>query len=368
MQFNDLGAQMARIRPQVDAGIARVLDHGKFILGPEVAELEEQLAAFVGVPHCISCANGTDALQIAFMALGIGHGDEVITPGFTYIATAEAAAVLGAKPVYVDIDPITYNLDPALIEAAITPRTRAIVAVSLYGQCADFDAINAIADRHGIAVVEDAAQSFGATYRGRRSGALSTIATTSFFPSKPLGCYGDGGALFTADVDLAKSLRRIARHGQDGRYNHVVIGMNSRLDTVQAAVLLAKMSIFDDEIELRQQVADGYAAEFSRAGLNIAPTVAEGNTSVWAQYTVRVPNRAAVQAALSAAGIPSVVHYPAPLNRQPAVADPHAVLPVGDQAASEVLSLPMHPYLARAEQARIVDALADALHAAAAAA
>jgi UDP-2-acetamido-2-deoxy-ribo-hexuluronate aminotransferase len=363
MQFNDLGAQMARIRPQVDAGIARVLDHGKFILGPEVAELEERLAAFVGVPYCISCANGTDALQIAFMALGIGHGDEVITPGFTYIATAEAAAVLGAKPVYVDIDPVTYNLDPALIEAAITPRTRAIVAVSLYGQCADFDAINAIADRQGIAVIEDAAQSFGATYRGRRSGALSTIATTSFFPSKPLGCYGDGGALFTADSELAKSLRRIARHGQDGRYNHVVVGMNSRLDTVQAAVLLAKMEIFDDEIGLRQQVANGYATELARAGLDLAPTVVEGNTSVWAQYTVRVPNRAKVQAALSTAGIPSVVHYPAPLNRQPAVADPHVELPVGDQAASEVLSLPMHPYLSSGEQARIVDALSEALSA-----
>lgn len=363
MQFNDLGAQMARIRPQIDASIARVLDHGKFILGPEVGELEEQLAAFVGVPHCISCANGTDALQIAFMALGIGHGDEVVTPGFTYIATAEAAAVLGAKPVYVDIDPITYNLDPALIEAAITPRTRAIVAVSLYGQCADFDAINAIADRHNIAVVEDAAQSFGGTYRGRRSCALSTIATTSFFPSKPLGCYGDGGALFTADAELATSLRRIARHGQDGRYNHVVVGMNSRLDTVQAAVLLAKMTIFDEEIGLRQQVADGYAAEFARANLDFAPIVVEGNTSVWAQYTVRVSNRAHVQAELSAAGIPSVVHYPAPLNRQPAVADPDAVLPVGDQAASEVLSLPMHPYLAREEQVRIVDVLKEALRA-----
>src|SRR3546814_921748 len=292
MQFNDLGAQMARIRPQVDAGIARVLDHGKFILGPEVAELEEHLAAFVGVPHCISCANGTDALQIAFMALGIGQGDEVVTPGFTYIATAEAAAVLGAKPVYVDIDPITYNLNPALIEAAITPRTRAIVAVSLYGQCADFDAINAIADRYGITVIEDAAQSFGATYRGRRSCALSTIATTSFFPSKPLGCYGDGGALFTADAKLARSLRRIARHGQDGCYNHVVVGINSRLDTVQAAVLLAKMAIFEEEIDLRQRVADGYAAEFARAGLDLAPKVREGHTSVWAQYTVRVPKRA----------------------------------------------------------------------------
>ncbi len=361
MQFNDLGVQMARIRSTVDAGIARVLDHGKFILGPEVAQLEAELAAFVGVPHCISCANGTDALQIAMMALDIGHGDEVITPGFTYIATAEAAAVLGARPVYVDIDPITYNIDPNLIETAITPRTKAIVAVSLYGQCADFDAINMIAERHGIPVIEDAAQSFGASYKGRKSGALTTIATTSFFPSKPLGCYGDGGALFTADADLAHRLRSIARHGQEGRYNHVRVGMNSRLDTVQAAILLAKMSIFPEEIGLRQAVADEYARAFARVGLDIAPTVVDGNESAWAQYTVRVPDRASVQAAFAAAGIPTVVHYPAPLNRQPAVADHDAVLPVGDLAANEVLSLPMHPYLQPEQQARIAAVLADAL-------
>lgn len=361
MHFNDLGAQMARMRTDIDTSIARVLDHGRFILGPEVEQVEAELATFVGVSNCISCANGTDALQIAMMALGVGHGDEVITPGFTYIATAEAAAVLGAKPVYVDIDPVSYNLDPNLIAAAITPRTRAIVAVSLYGQCADFDAINSIAAEHGIAVIEDAAQSFGATYRGRRSGGLTTVATTSFFPSKPLGCYGDGGAIFTTDADLALQMRRIARHGQAGRYNHVCVGMNSRLDTIQAAILLVKLKAFPEELRLRQDVADGYARAFARVGLDLAPTILSGNESAWAQYTIRVSRRDVVQATLADAGVPSVVHYPAPLNRQPAVADPAAVLPVGDRMAEEVLSLPMHPYLQPDQQMQVATALAEAL-------
>lgn len=252
IEFIDLKAQQTRIKDKIDAGIQRVLAHGQYILGPEVAELEEKLADFVGAKYCITCANGTDALQIAQMALGIGPGDEVITPGFTYIATAETVALLGAKPVYVDIDPRTYNLDPTLLEAAITPRTKAIIPVSLYGQCADFDAINAIAAKYGIPVIEDAAQSFGATYKGKRSCNLTTIACTSFFPSKPLGCYGDGGAIFTNDDELAVVLRQIARHGQDRRYHHVRVGVNSRLDTLQAAILLPKLEIFEDEIQLRQ--------------------------------------------------------------------------------------------------------------------
>ena len=260
IEFIDLKAQQARIKVQLDAAIARVLQHGQYILGPEVVELEEKLAAYTGAKHCITVANGTDALQIAQMALSIGPGDEVITPGFTYIATAETVALLGAKPVYVDIDPRTYNLNPALLQAAITPRTKAIIPVSLYGQCADFDAINAIAAQHGIPVIEDAAQSFGATYKGRKSCSLSTIACTSFFPSKPLGCYGDGGAIFTNDDALAKVMRQIARHGQDRRYHHVRVGVNSRLDTLQAAILLTKLSIFDEEMALRQQVAERYAA------------------------------------------------------------------------------------------------------------
>ena len=345
--FVDLAAQQDRLRPQIEAGIARVLAHGKYILGPEVDELEDRLAAYTGAEHCISCANGTDALQIALMAVGVGPGDEVITPGFSYIATAETAAILGARPVYVDIDPVTYNMNPELLDAAITSRTRAIIPVSLYGQPADYDAINAIAERHGIPVIEDGAQSFGATYKGRKSCNLTTIGCTSFFPSKPLGCYGDGGAIFTSDPELGKVIREIARHGQDRRYHHVRVGVNSRLDTIQAAILLAKLPILDDEIAARQRVADAYSAALAPLGL-VTPSVAMGCASAWAQYTVRVADRDAIQARLKEAGIPSTVHYFLPLNQQPAVADTTAKLPHGDKAAQEVMSLPMHPYLGSA--------------------
>jgi len=358
--FVDLAAQQDRLRKDIDAGIARVLAHGQYILGPEVAELEERLATHCGAAHCITVANGTDALQIALMALGVGPGDEVITPGFSYIATAEAVALLGASVVYVDIDPVTYNLDPALLEAAITPRTRAIIPVSLYGQPADFDAINAIAVRHGLPVIEDGAQSFGATYRGRKSGNLGTIGCTSFFPSKPLGCYGDGGAVFTSDPDLGRAIRQIARHGQEKRYYHVRVGVNSRLDTIQAAILLPKLAILDDEIAARQRVAEAYDAALGNSGIT-TPRIAAGSTSAWAQYTVRVQNRPAVQAALTAAGIPTAVHYPLPLNRQPAVADARAVLPAGDKAADEVISLPMHPYMDGATMTRVSEAVARAV-------
>jgi len=342
--FIDLAAQQARIKDRIDAGIAGVLAHGQYILGPEVAELEDRLATYTGADHCISCANGTDALQIALMALDVGPGDEVITPGFTYIATAETVALLGAKVVYVDIDPASYNIDPALIEAAITPRTKALIPVSLYGQCADFDAINAIAARHGLPVIEDGAQSFGASYKGRKSGNLTTIGCTSFFPSKPLGCYGDGGAIFASDPDLAKTIRQIARHGQDRRYHHIRVGMNSRLDTLQAAILLPKLDILDDEIAARQRVADSYDAALRPLGID-TPEVAQHNVSAWAQYTIRVDNRDQVQTALKTAGVPTAVHYPLPLNCQPAVADAGAHLPHGDRAAEEVISLPMHPYM-----------------------
>jgi UDP-2-acetamido-2-deoxy-ribo-hexuluronate aminotransferase len=358
MQFIDLAAQQVRIKDKIDAGIQRVLAHGQYILGPEVTELEEKLAAFAGTRHCITCANCTDALQIAQMAFGVGPGDEVITPGFTYIATAETVAVLGAKPVYVDIDPKTYNLDPEKLEAAITPRTKAIIPVSLYGQCADFDAINAIANKHGIPVIEDAAQSFGATYKGMRSCNLSTVATTSFFPSKPLGCYGDGGAIFTNDDELAVILRQIARHGQDRRYHHLRIGINSRLDTLQAAVLLPKLEILTEEISLRQSVAEQYSKALSASAV-ITPTVEKHNTSAWAQYTLQLKNRDAVQESLKQQGIPTAVHYPIPLNRQPAVADSRAVLPVGDNAADSVLSLPMHPYLQSNDIKKIVQAILE---------
>lgn len=357
MEFIDLKSQYQRLKPQIDAAIQRVLEHGQYILGPEVAELEEKLANYTGAKYCISVANGTDALQIAMMALGIGPGDEVITPGFTYIATAETVVLLSAKPVYVDIDERTYNLDPALIEAAITPRTKAIIPVSLYGQCADFDAINTIAARHGIPVIEDAAQSFGASYKGRKSCNLSTIACASFFPSKPLGCYGDGGAIFTSDEELAKVIRQIARHGQDRRYHHVRVGVNSRLDTVQAAILLPKLSIFDSELEQRQFVAKRYANLLTEVGVASIPLVMPHNVSAWAQYTVRVRDRSALQKSLSDAGVPTAVHYPIPLNRQPAVADTAARLPVGDAVAEEALSLPMSPYLETQDQDCIISVL-----------
>nr|WP_218953036.1 DegT/DnrJ/EryC1/StrS family aminotransferase [Pseudomonas sp. BMW13] len=350
------------IKDKIDANIQRVLAHGQYILGPEVDELEEKLATFVGAKYCISVANGTDALQIAQMALGIGPGDEVITPGFTYIATAETVALLGAKPVYVDVDPRTYNLDPQSLEAAITPRTKAIVPVSLYGQCADFDAINTIAVRHGIPVIEDAAQSFGAMYKGKRSCNLSTIACTSFFPSKPLGCYGDGGAIFTNDDELAKVMRQIARHGQDRRYHHIRVGVNSRLDTLQAAILLPKLEIFSRELELREQVSQSYSRLLQEAGI-ATPFIEAHNFSAWAQYTVQIANREQVQERLKAANIPTAVHYPIPLNRQPAVKDDAVRLPVGEALAQRVMSLPLHPYLDDASQRFIIKTLQESLDA-----
>ena len=358
IEFIDLKAQQVRLKDQINTAIQCVLAHGQYILGPEVDELEEKLATYTGAKYCITCANGTDALQIAQMALGIGPGDEVITPGFTYIATAETVALLGAKPVYVDIDRRTYNLDPNLLEAAITPRTKAIIPVSLYGQCADFDAINAIAAKHGIPVIEDAAQSFGASYKERKSCNLSTIACASFFPSKPLGCYGDGGALFTNNDELAIVMRQIARHGQDRRYHHIRVGVNSRLDTIQAAILLTKLAAFEEEIALRQQVAANYDRLLNKAGFDTTPYIDSRNISVFAQYTVRVANREHVQARLKAAGIPTAVHYPIPLNKQPAVIDASCQLPIGDAVAEQVLSLPMGAYLSGADQEKIVAELA----------
>jgi UDP-2-acetamido-2-deoxy-ribo-hexuluronate aminotransferase len=360
MQFVDLKSQYRRLKAEIDSGIQRVLDHGQFILGPEVYELEEKLAAYTGAKYCISVANGTDALQIALMALDVGQGDEVITPGFTYIATAEVVALLGAKPVYVDVDARTYNLDPALLEAAITPRTKAIIPVSLFGQCADFDTIDAIAGRYGIPVIEDAAQSFGAAYKGRKSANLSLIACASFFPSKPLGCYGDGGAIFTSDEELAKVMRQIARHGQERHYYHVRVGVNSRLDTIQAAVLLSKLAVLDEEIAERQRVAADYDKALHAIGVETTPYVEPHNVSAWAQYTIRVPDREDMREQMKARGIPTAVHYPLPLNKQPAVADPSVHLPVGDRIAQEVLSLPMHPGLSADAIGKVVAAISAA--------
>ncbi|WP_417412003.1 DegT/DnrJ/EryC1/StrS family aminotransferase [Hoeflea sp.] len=361
MQFIDLKGQYQRLKDQIDSGVQRVLDHGQFILGPEVYELEEQLAAYTGAKHCISVANGTDALQIALMALGVGAGDEVITPGFTYIATAEVVALLGAKPIYVDVDPRTYNLDASLLESAITARTKAIIPVSLFGQTAEFDPINELATRHGIAVIEDAAQSFGGSYHGRKSCNLSLMACASFFPSKPLGAYGDGGAVFTSDDELAQVIRQIARHGQERHYYHVRVGVNSRLDTIQAAILLPKLAVLDVEIADRQRVAAEYGQKLGAMGIETMPYVEQHNISAWAQYTIRVANREPVREAMKAAGIPTAVHYPLPLNKQPAVADATVNLPVGDRLAQEVLSLPMHPGLAAESIDNVVAAVGSAL-------
>ena len=360
MQFIDLAAQQARIKDKIDAGIARVLEHGKYILGPEVDELEEKLAAYTGAKYCITVANGTDALQIAQMALGIGPGDEVITPGFTYIATAETVALLGAKPVYVDIDPHTYNLDPSLLEAAITDKTKAIIPVSLYGQPADFDRINEIANKYNIPVIEDAAQSFGATYKGKKSCNLSTIACTSFFPSKPLGCYGDGGAIFTNDEELAKIMRQIARHGQDRRYHHVRVGVNSRLDTLQAAVLIQKLDLFDSEISLRNELAIYYTENLTMLDNVELPEIKPGVKSVWGQYTVKVAKRTELIKKLSAMGIPTAIHYPLPLNRQPAVQS-ELPLPIGDNIAKRVVSIPFHPYLKKLDRQKVITAFNQVL-------
>ncbi len=360
MQFTDLKTQYAALKTSVDARIQRVLDHGQYILGPEVAELEAALAAFTGSRHCITVASGTEALLIALMALDIEPGDEVITTPFTFAATAEMIVLAGGKPVFVDVQADTANIEPALIEAKLTPRTRAIMPVSLYGQVADMREINAIAARHGLAVIEDAAQSFGALYQGRRSCALSTFGATSFFPSKPLGCYGDGGALFTDDDRLAQAAREIRIHGQSGRYQHTRVGVGGRLDTIQAAVLLAKLERFDWELARRAEIGARYQALLD--GVEQI-TVRVDRNSVFAQFTVMVDRRAEVQAALKAAGVPTAAHYPLPLHLQPAYARyccPDCC-PQSLRLAARVLSLPMSADLSEPDQDRVVHALRTAL-------
>ena len=366
MDFIDLKTQYQRVRESINRRMQAVLDHGQFVLGPEHQELERKLAEYVGVKHCIGASSGTDTLLIALMAYGIGRGDEVITSPFTFIATGEMIALAGAKPVFVDIDARTYNLDPRLLEAAITPRTKAIMPVSLYGQVGDMDGINAIARKHRLPVIEDAAQSFGAKYRGKRSCALSEVGSTSFFPSKPLGAYGDGGALFTDNDELAKLMREIRVHGQDRRYHHPRLGINGRLDTLQAAVLLAKMEIFDDEVEARMRIGGRYSELIAEAlGDRVTtPLLAPGCTSVYAQYTIEVANREKVEQAMKAQGIPTAVHYPMPLHLQPVFADlgqGAGAFPVAEAAGRRVLSLPMHPYLTEAQQVRVVQALRAAV-------
>ena len=359
MDFIDLKTQQDRIKNQIDTNIAKVLAHGRYIMGPEVNELEDRLADYVGVKHCISVSSGSDALLIAMMALGIGFGDEVITTPFTFIATAEMIKILGAKPVFVDIDPQTYNIDPAKIKSAITTNTKLILPVSLYGQCADMDAINTIAKQHNLPVLEDGAQSFGATYKGRKSCNLSTVGCTSFFPSKPLGCYGDGGAIFTNDDVLAKMMCEIRVHGQDKRYSHPRLGINGRLDTIQAAVLLAKFEIFPDEVMQRDRVGRQYTASINAMQSTIvAPQIRSNCTTVYAQYSIMVNNREQLIAKLNKMNIPTAVHYPVPLHLQPPFYNNQLNLPVVEDVATKIVSLPMHPYLSTEDIEKVSRALA----------
>lgn len=361
IEFVDIKAQYASIKKSMDARIQTVLDHGQFIMGPEVRELEQQLAIHTGSAHCISVSSGTEALLISLMALGIGPGDEVITSPFTFVATAEVIALLGATPVFVDVEPDTCNIDVTLIEAAITARTKAIMPVALYGQVADMDEINAIATRRGnIPVIEDAAQSFGAQYKGSKSCNLSAIGCTSFFPSKPLGCYGDGGAIFTNDDALATAMREIRTHGQERRYYHTRIGLGGRMDTLQCAVLLAKLETFNWELEQRIRIGDQYLELLKDVQSVQGPVVRADRNCVWGQFTVQVADREPVLEKLKQACIPTAVHYPIPLHRQPAYKDLCRVsgnLAHSDSVASRVFSLPMHAFLTSDEQHKIVQAL-----------
>ena len=362
IEFIDLKAQYRVLRDEIGQRMQKVLDHGQYIMGPEVKELEAALAAHTGAKHCITVASGTEALLISLMALDLKPGDEVITTPFTFAATAETIVLLGGVPVWVDIEPDTCNIDAGKIEAAITPRTKAIMPVSLYGQCADMDEINAIAARHGLPVIEDAAQSYGANYKGKRSNNLSTIGCTSFFPSKPLGCYGDGGAIFTSDDALAQAAREIRVHGQSVRYTHTRVGVGGRMDTLQCAVVLAKLGRLDWELQRRRELGARYHQLLAPLNLTTL-TVRPDRDSVWGQYTVRVKNRAGVQAALTEAGVPTAVHYPKPLHRQPAYAhlgNPDSC-PLAIAAADEVMSLPMSPDLSDADMDRVVAALAAAV-------
>tara|TARA_R110002049_G_scaffold28152_18_gene97037 strand:+ start:1178 stop:2308 length:1131 start_codon:yes stop_codon:yes gene_type:complete len=367
--FIDLQAQRARLGDAVDRAIAKVLDHGRFIMGPEVAELEKRLADMGGAAHCVSCSSGTDSLLLVLMAWGIGPGDAVIVPAMTFASTAEVVALTGATPVFCDVQPDTFNMDPASVESAVATakdaglNLKAIIPVDLFGQPADYPAIQKIADAHGLKVMADSAQSYGGALNGKAVGSWGDATSVSFFPAKPLGCYGDGGAVLTDNADLAARMRSLRVHGQGtNKYDNVAVGLNARLDTIQAAVLLAKLDIFADEIEKRQAVAARYAEGL--AGIATPPAVIDGAVSAWAQYTIRVADRDAVAAALKEQGVPTAVYYPVALSDQPAYAHyPRAGngTPVSQALAHDVLSLPMHPYLDAATQDRILTALKEAV-------
>ena len=361
MQFIDLQRQYQSYKEEIKAEIDKVLDTSRYILGPAVTELEEAMAGYLGVKHAIGCASGTDALLLAMMAMELAPGDEVIVPDFTFFATAEVVSLLGGKPVFADVLPDTLNLDPRQVEARIGPRTRGVIAVSLYGQCADFDELADLARRRKLFLIEDAAQSFGATYKGRKSGALCELSTTSFYPAKPLGAYGDAGALFTGDDALAERLRVLANHGQPATYRHRLVGINGRLDSLQAAILKVKLRHFPEELERRQQVASWYEAGLS--GLVSTPQVKKGNSSSWAQYTVRSPQRTRLIEKLKERGIPTAIHYPMPLHQQEVYSGlgiRDESLPESVRASREVFSLPMHPYLTREEVKTVASAFREA--------
>ncbi|KZD20582.1 DegT/DnrJ/EryC1/StrS family aminotransferase [Tardiphaga robiniae] len=370
--FIDLNAQRQRLGTSIDEAVTRVLNHCQFINGPEVAKLEAELAKYCGAKHVISCASGTDALMMVLMAKKIGPGDAVLCPSFTFCATGEAVALVGASPVFVEVDEVTFNISPESVKRGIATakkaglKPRAIIPVDLFGQPADLDAINAIAEAEGLFVLEDAAQAFGATYKGKRIGTSALATTTSFFPAKPLGCFGDGGAIFTDDDQLAEDLRSIRIHGQGSdKYDNVRLGITGRLDTIQAAVLLEKLKIFDDEIAARNKVADRYAR--SLGNLVTVPRVAEGNTSIWACYVIRLPkgtDRDAFANALKAQGVPTAIYYAKSMHMQTAYRDYPVVdggLPVCEALSADVISLPVHAYLDEATQDRVIQAVRDAL-------
>ena len=348
MQFIDLKSRHQFIGDKINDRIQKVMDHGQFILGPEVGELEQKLAEYTGSKNCVTTSSGTDSLLIALMALGVGAGDEVITVPYTWISTAEVIALLGAKPVFVDIRPDTWNMDETLLQVAITDKTKAIMPVSIYGQCSDMDAINEIAKKHSLPVIEDAAQSFGATYKGNKSCNLSIIGSTSFFPSKPLGCYGDGGALFTNDDELAEKFRWIRVHGQERKHHHPILGVNGRFDTIQAAILLEILVLFPSEVAKRQEIGERYTSSLSSLNFLESPSIDQKNTSVFAQYTILSKNREIIQRKLKEKDIPSVSYYSVPLHLQAVFENLgycKGNFPVAEKVANQCLSLPMSPYL-----------------------
>jgi UDP-2-acetamido-2-deoxy-ribo-hexuluronate aminotransferase len=362
MEFIDLKQQYAAYKNEIDEAIREVFSHGRFIMGPEVAKLEEDLARYVGTAHCVTTASGTDSLEIALRALGIGPGDEVITVPFTWISTAEVIEQVGATTVFIDIEPDTFNMDMSKLREAITAKTRAIIPVSLFGQIADLERANDVAREFGIVVIEDGAQSFGATVGGKKSCSLTAIASTSFFPAKPFGCYGDGGALFTSDDGLCETMKMIRNHGGARRHHHTLVGMNGRFDTIQAATLLAKLPYFQDEVERRAVIGQRYSDSLENV-CNV-PEIGEGKTHVYGQYTIRVPKRESFMALMKEKGIPTAVYYPKCLHEQPVfekLGYKRGSFPHSEKASEDVVSLPMHPFLTEKDQNRVIHSAKKAL-------